>query len=202
MTSSANRYTARMSRWPAGARDRLERAALALFAEQGFAATTVPEIAARAGLTTRTFFRHFADKREVLFAGEAELPALAAQLVANAPAALAPMAVIAHGLGAVAARVGAARPEDLRMRRAVIAADEGLRERELRKFAALSEAAARAFRDRGVDPLTATLAAELAVMAFRVAVARWLDDGGEQELPEIVADTLHALRSVAADTPA
>jgi hypothetical protein len=112
------------------------------------------------------------------------------------------MAVIAHGLGAVAARVGAARPEDLRMRRAVIAADEGLRERELRKFAALSEAAARAFRDRGVDPLTATLAAELAVMAFRVAVARWLDDGGEQELPEIVADTLHALRSVAADTPA
>ncbi len=188
-----------MSRWPAGARDRLERAALALFREQGFAETTVPEIAARAGLTTRTFFRHFADKREVLFVGEAELPALAARLVADAPAALGPMAVVAHGLDVVATRVGAGRVEDLRVRRAVVAADEGLRERELRKFAALADAAGRAFRDRGVDALTATLAAELGVMAFRVAVTRWLDGGGAEGLPELVADTLAALRAVAAD---
>ncbi|GJG88914.1 hypothetical protein tb265_40950 [Gemmatimonadetes bacterium T265] len=177
----------------------MEQAALALFREQGFAGTTVPQIAARAGLTTRTFFRHFADKREVLFAGEADLPALAARLVADAPAALGPMAVVARGLDAAAARVGAGRVEDLRVRRAVVAADEGLRERELRKFAALADAGAQAFRGRGVDARTATLAAELAVLAFRVAVTRWLDDGGARGLPEVVADTLGALRAVAAD---
>ncbi len=92
-----------MGRWQPNARGRLERAAVELFAEQGFAATTVPQIAARAGLTTRTFFRHFADKREVLFAGDEELPALVARLVADAPAALGPMLVIAHGLETIAA---------------------------------------------------------------------------------------------------
>ena len=190
-----------MGRWQAGARERLEQAALALFLERGFGATTVPEIAARAGLTTRTFFRHFADKREVLFAGEADLPALAARLVADAPAALGPIAVIAHGLDAVAAVVGAGRIEDLRVRRAVIDADAGLRERELQKFAALADAAARAFRARGVDPLRASLAAALAVTAFRVAVARWLDEAGARGLAEVVAEVLGALQSVVADTP-
>ena len=77
----------------------------------------------------------------------------------------------------------------------------GLRERDLRKFAALSDAAARAFRHRGVDALTATLAAELGVMAFRVAVTRWLDDGSDRALPELVVDTLGALRSVASHAP-
>ena len=80
MTRNVNRYSRVMGRWQPGARDRLEAAALELFLEQGFAATTVPQITARAGLTTRTFFRHFADKREVLFAREAEMPALAEKI--------------------------------------------------------------------------------------------------------------------------
>lgn len=187
-----------MGRWPPGARDRLERAALELFTEQGFAEITVPQITARAGLTTRTFFRHFADKREVLFAVEEELPALVARLAADAPASLSPMMVIARGLDTVAATRFEGRHEDLRTRRDVIQADEGLRERELRKLSILSEAIQRAFRNRGVDELTAILAAQLAVTVFTVALDRWLDQDGEQPLPEIVHDTLRALRSVTA----
>jgi AcrR family transcriptional regulator len=191
-----------MGRWEPGARERLERAALELFAEQGFAATTVPQITARAGLTTRTFFRHFADKREVLFAGEENLPALVARVMAEAPAAAGPMAVTAYGLETVAASVFEGRLENLRARRAVVQADEGLRERELRKWSVLSEAVGRGFRDRGADELTAALAAEMAVTAFRLALTCWLDQDGERGLAEIVADVLGALRSVAQDQPA
>jgi AcrR family transcriptional regulator len=191
-----------MGRWEPGARERLEQAALELFAEQGFAATTVPQITARAGLTTRTFFRHFADKREVLFAGEENLPALVARVMSEAPAAAGPMAVTAYGLETVAAEVFEGRLENLRARRAVVQADEGLRERELRKWSVLSEAVSRGFRDRGADELTAALAAELAVTAFRLALTRWLDQDGERGLAEIVADVLGALRSVARDEPA
>jgi len=185
-----------VSRWQPNARGRLERAALDLFTEQGFAETTVPQITARAGLTTRTFFRHFADKREVLFAVEEELPALVARLAADAPASLGPMMVIAYGLETVAATRFEGQIEYLRTRRAVIQSDEGLRERELRKLATLSEAISQGFRNRGVDELTSTLAAQIAVTAFSVAIGRWLDQDGEQPLSELVHDTLHALQSV------
>jgi AcrR family transcriptional regulator len=188
-----------MSRWQPNASDRLERAAVELFVEQGFAETTVPQITARAGLTTRTFFRHFADKREVLFAGEEELPALVARLMADAPASLGPMMLIAQGLETVAATRFEGRLEYLRKRRAVIQADEGLRERELRKLSILSEAISRGFRDRGVDDLTSTLAAQIAVTVFSVAVSRWLDQDGEQPLSELTHDTLRAVRSLAVD---
>ncbi len=185
-----------MSRWQPNARGRLERAALDLFTEQGFAETTVPQITARAGLTTRTFFRHFADKREVLFAVEEELPALVARLMADAPASLGPMRVIAYGLETVAATRFEGQHEYLRTRRAVVQSDEGLRERELRKLATLSEAISQGFRNRGVDELTSTLAAQIAVTAFSVAISRWLDQDGDQPLSELVHDTLHALQSV------
>ena len=188
-----------MGRWKSGARERLERAALELFLEQGFAHTTVPQITARAGLTTRTFFRHFVDKREVLFAGEDAVPALVGKLMAEAPASLRPMAVIASGLRPFAEAVFEGRIESLRMRRRVIQADEGLRERELRKLATLSGAINQGFRQRGADELTATLAAELAVTAFSVSMTRWLDQDGERSLAEIVDETLHALRAIAAD---
>lgn len=91
-----------MSRWEPKARERLEQAALELFVEVGFAEATVPQITARAGLTTRTFFRHFADKREVLFAAEGELPALVARLMSEAPPDLPPLALIERGLQTVA----------------------------------------------------------------------------------------------------
>lgn len=189
-----------MSRWKPDARGRLERAAVELFTERGFAETTVPQIAAHAGLTTRTFFRHFADKREVLFAVEEELPALVARLMADAPAALGPMLVIAHGLETVAATRFEGQLAYMRTRRAIIQTDEGLRERELRKLVVLSDAIERGFRGRGVDALTAILAAQLAVTVFSVALDCWLDRQGERSLAELVRDTLRALRAVAADT--
>ncbi len=188
-----------MSRWQPNARDRLERAAVELFIEQGFAETTVPQITARAGLTTRTFFRHFADKREVLFARDEELPALVVRLAADAPASLSPMMLIAYALETVAATRLEGQRAYLRTRHAVIQADEGLRERELRKLSALSDAISQGFRDRGVDELTSILAAQLAVTVFSVTISRWLDQDGEQPLSDLVHDTLRALRSVAAD---
>ncbi len=191
-----------MSRWQPNARDRLERAAVELFIEQGFAETTVPQITARAGLTTRTFFRHFADKREALFARDDELPALVARLAADAPASLSPMMLIAYALETVAATRLEGQRAYLRARRTVIQADEGLRERELRKLSALSDAISRGFRNRGVDELTSILAAQLAVTVFSVTISRWLDQDGAHPLSDLVHDTLRALRSVTADPAA
>ncbi len=202
MTCHVLTYADRVSRWQPGARGRLERAALELFVEQGFAETTVAQITARAGLTTRTFFRHFADKREVLFAYEEELPALVARVMADAPAAHGPMRLIADGLGVIAATRFEGQVEQLRTLRAIVQSDDGLRERELRKLAVLSEAIVLGFRDRGHDELTSTLAAHTAVTVFSVAVRRWLDQDGEQPLTELVHDTLRALLAVTADVGA
>jgi AcrR family transcriptional regulator len=191
-----------MSRWQPGARERLERAALDLFTEQGFAETTVPQITERAGLTTRTFFRHFADKREVLFAGEEHLPDLVARVTAEAPAELGPLDVIVYGLGKAAETLFTDdRLAFLRARRAVIAADEGLRERELRKLDAVTEAMRGAFRERGADDLTAALAARTGVTIFTTAIGRWIDGNGNPPLPESVKQTLAAFREVTGDEP-
>jgi AcrR family transcriptional regulator len=183
-----------VSRWRPDARERLKLAALELFAEQGFAATTVPEITARAGLTTRTFFRHFADKREVLFADDAEVPAFAAQLMAEAPASAEPMTLILEGLRTVAETRFEPRKAALRERRALVGSDEGLRERELRKRAALSEAVRAGFLARGLDSARAALLAETCVTLMTVAVAEWLDRDDDRKLYDIMLDALAALR--------
>src|SRR6188508_1594363 len=115
-----------MSRWQPDARGRLERAAVELFLSQGFSVTTVPEIADRAGLTTRTFFRHFTDKREVLFGAEAELPDVVAGVLADAPDALTPLELVEFGLTRVAAARFDGLREFLRMRRSIIVTDVGL----------------------------------------------------------------------------
>jgi AcrR family transcriptional regulator len=184
-----------MSRWQPGARERLEQAALDLFLEQGFTETTVPQITARAGLTTRTFFRHFADKREVLFAGEESVPELVAAFMAEAPPSLGPMELITEGLAPAAAEIFKGRSLDyLLRRRTAIDAEPALHERELRKSSLMSEALEQGFRDRGVDDLTARLAAEIAVTTFRIAVTRWLNQHGDPDLPATVNQTLAAMR--------
>lgn len=188
-----------MGRWQPDARERLERAALALFEQQGFAATTVPQITHTAGLTTRTFFRHFADKRDVLFAGEEHVAGLVAELMAAAPAPLSPMALISQGLHALAALAFEGRLEQLRTRRLIIDTDDGLRERELRKLAALSEVIVAGFRDRGVDELTCLVAAHIGVAAFHLSVTRWLDQDGARPLGTFIDETLRTVRSVTAD---
>ncbi len=197
MTRHAVIYTSTVSRWEPNARDRLERAALELFTEQGFADTSVPQITARAGLTTRTFFRHFADKREVLFAGEDDLPVLVATMMADAPGEFDPMTLIEQGLQTVAVTLFDGRRDALLARKAIIQSDESLRERELRKISALSEAIKAGFVSRGVDDLTATLTAEISMTVFSVSLQRWLGHDSDRSLTHILHDTLRALRAVA-----
>lgn len=188
-----------MSRWQPDARERLEKAALELFVEQGFSETTVPQITARAGLTTRTFFRHFADKREALFADETDVPALASRMIAEAPASLSPMEIIDGGLEAVAAAQFSGGVEQFITRKLVIESDDGLREREMRKLSALSDALRQGFLDRGVDELTASLVAHTTVTVFTVSIGLWLAQKGTTPLPEILHSTLDRLRAIMVD---
>lgn len=193
-------YDEGVARWQPDARGRLEQAALELFVEQGFAGTTVPQITARAGLTTRTFFRHFTDKREVLFGIEQELPALVAQLMADAPATWTPLQLIDQGLAVVASTWFEGHLDHLQTHRAVVASDASLGERSLQKQAILSAAVRRGFQERGLDELTSTLAAHLAVTVLDVAVDRWLDSDGAVPLGDLVHDTLLALRGLVGDS--
>jgi AcrR family transcriptional regulator len=182
-----------MGRWRPDARERLRQAALELFAEQGFAATTVPEITARAGLTTRTFFRHFADKREVIFGGD-EIPAMATRLIADAPLGLEPAAVITAGLKTVAETRFEGRRAEVRLNRELIRSDPGLGERDLRKRADLAAAIRAGFIDRGVAAATAALLAETTVTVLYVALDEWLDGGDERTLFEIMLGTFESLQ--------
>ncbi|MEU7871884.1 TetR family transcriptional regulator [Dactylosporangium sp. NPDC049140] len=183
-----------MARWQPDARERLRQAALELFAEQGFAATTVPAITARAGLTTRTFFRYFADKREVLFADEA-ISAFAGQLMAAAPAAGDPLTTLLEGLRTVADAQFEGRKPALRQRRSIVESDPGLRERDLHKRAALAEVVRDGFRARGLEPTRAALLAETSVTLMYVSVTEWLDRDDDRRLYDIIEASLATLRA-------
>jgi AcrR family transcriptional regulator len=186
-----------MARWEPDSRGRLRQAALDLYGERGFEHTTVAEIAKRAGVTERTFFRHFADKREVLFAGSEELEHAMVAAVARAPASAAPLDAIARGLDAAGAVLPRSR-EFARQRYAVIAANAGLRERELSKFASLSGALAEALRGRGLEEPAASLTAEIGIAVFRNAFERWIDEDNEQDFPAVVRDALQQVSALAA----
>lgn len=153
----------------------LQQAALELFRERGYNQTTAAEIAARAGVTERTFFRHFADKRDILFDREASVQAALTEAIASAPAELAPMQVLLlafHRMEAIY--------EDNRSfsepRQAIIAATPALRERELTKIASMIVVLASALEQRGVDAKLSTLAAQVGTAAFNYALMEWLDD--------------------------
>ncbi|QUQ65790.1 TetR/AcrR family transcriptional regulator [Kutzneria sp. CA-103260] len=180
-----------MSRWEPNARTRLERASLELFVERGYDNTTVAEIAERAGLTKRTFFRHFADKREVLFGGQEILSRLFTEAIAGAPASATPLETIAAALAAVAPIFNLDRFELVLRRQEVIAAHTDLQERELLKAATLTAVMAEGFRARGLADLAAGVAAELGQLAFRTAFFRWVASGGREFVhiaKEVVAD--------------
>lgn len=192
-----NIISVEMSRWEPNARDRLARAALDLYAERGFEQTTVAEIAKRAGLTERTFFRHFADKREVLFSGGVELQETMVGGVLGAHASAAPIDAVAAGLVAGAATLQERRGFAFK-RAGVIAASAELQERELIKLATLASALSDALRQRGVGEPTASLTAQAGIAVFHVAFARWVDEGNELELPALIRDSLDELRAVTA----
>jgi AcrR family transcriptional regulator len=186
-----------MGRWEPNARGRLEQAALELFIERGFEQTTVTEIARRAGLTQRTFFRHFADKREVLFWGQGALQELFVSTVASAPDSAAPLDAVAAALEAAGA-VLQERHESARQRQAIINANAELRERELIKLAALASAIAGALRQRGVSDPTASLTAEAGIAVFKIAFERWVNGTGQPDLPKVIRESLDELRAVTA----
>ncbi len=186
-----------MGRWQPDARGRLAQAAFALYRERGFEQTTVAEIAERAGLTERTFFRHFADKREVLFAGAQALQELLVRTVAEAPAALTPIEAASAGLEAAGAFIQ--EGEGLaQQRQAIIAGSAELQERELIKLASLASALAVALRGRGVEEPAASLTAEAGIAVFKVAFESWVQGDAEQDLPQRIRESLDELQAVTA----
>jgi AcrR family transcriptional regulator len=186
-----------MGRWEPNARGRLVQAAFALYSERGFEQTTVAEIAKRAGLTERTFFRHFADKREVLFAGADALRELLISTVADAPASLAPIDAAAAGLEAAGALIQEGG-ELAQQRQAIITASVELRERELIKLASLASALTDALRGRGVEDPTASLTAEAGIAVFKVAFERWVEETDRQDFPRLIRESLDGLKAITA----
>ena len=188
-----------MVRWEPDSRSRLEQAAMALYAERGFDDTTVAQISERAGLTERTFFRHFRDKREVLFGGAGALQDLLVGAVADAPPSATPIDAVARALDAVGA-VFADRREFARVRQAIIGGSAELQERELIKLATLSAAVADALRARGVGDPAAGLTGEVAVAVFKVAFEQWVVGTERRDLAQLMRDGLDELKSVTADS--
>jgi AcrR family transcriptional regulator len=197
MSATVNTTMEVMGRWQPDSRGRLQEAALALFAERGFDQATAADVAARAGLTERTFFRHFADKREVLFGGSDLLRERIVTGVAGAPEASRPLDAVAAGLDAAAAMLGEFRRDLSRQRQAVIAANPELRERELAKLADYATGVAAALRRRGVGELQATIAAEAGMTVLRVALERWASEQDDRDLTSVMQDSMAELRAVA-----
>jgi AcrR family transcriptional regulator len=197
MTVAAIKYDLGMGRWEPNARGRLEQAAMELYLERGFEQTTVAEIAKRAGLTERTFFRHFSDKREVLFWGSAALQEHLVSAVASAPDSAAPIDAIAAAVG-VAGVLLQERREAARQRQAIIAANTELQERELIKLASLASALAGALRQRGVGEPAASLTAEAGIAVFKIAFGLWVGGDSEQDLPRLIQESLDELKAVTA----
>src|ERR1700728_3135995 len=187
-----------MGRWQPDSRGRLQEAALDLYSERGFDQTTAAQIAARAGLTERTFFRHFADKREVLFGGSALLQERILAGVAGAPPDSGALDAVACGLAAAAAMLGEFRRDLSCKRQAVIAANPELRERELAKLADYASAVADALRRRGGSEPRAPFAAEAGMAVLRVAIQRWASGDDRRDLAAIMGDSVAEFRSVAA----
>jgi AcrR family transcriptional regulator len=186
-----------MTRWQPDARGRLRQAALELYGERGYDEVTVAEIAERAGLTERTFYRHFADKREVVFSGEVHRVLVSA--LANATASMTPIAAITAALDAAGAVLDERR-ELTRRRQEVIAANPRLQQREQIKYGMLADDLAEGLRARGVEPSPARLAADAGVAVFRAAFDRWIEEGEERDFALLVRDALGEL--VAVITPA
>ncbi|MEU9189413.1 TetR family transcriptional regulator [Streptomyces sp. NPDC048484] len=185
-----------MGRWEPNARGRLEQAALDLYSERGFEQTTAAQIAQRAGLTERTFFRHYADKREVLFGGASQLEEAFVAALAATPVTAAPIDAMASTLETIATFF-LERHEFARQRQAVIMASAELRERELIKLASLAAALAATLRRRGVQEPAASLTAEAGIAVFKIGFERWVGENGERALAEFLRESLDELKVVA-----
>jgi AcrR family transcriptional regulator len=187
-----------MGRWEPDAGGRFRAAAMELFVERGYEETTVADIAERAGLTSRTFFRYFVDKREVLFNGSARLQQTMVDALKDAPAQATAIEAIAAALEATADFFADNR-EFARQRSSVIAANAELHERELIKFATLSAALAEGLLSRGVTEPDASLAAEAGIAVFRIAFGLWVGESERRSFSEIVSESLARLGALMAN---
>jgi AcrR family transcriptional regulator len=186
-----------MVRWQPGTRERLQEAALELFARRGYEQTTAAEIAQSVGLTERTFFRHFSDKREVLFQGQDLLLDAFLAGMAAAPDDATPMELIGTALESVAAFFPDERRDRSRLRQSVIDQHPALQERERHKLSTLATAIGDALRARGIAEPAATLAAESAITVFSVSFAQWIREGEERSMADIERAVLGELRDLA-----
>jgi len=188
-----------MARWQPGATERLVAAAVDLFTEQGYDATTVTQIAERAGVTKSTFFRHFSDKREVLVAGQETLSRLLAEGIAEAPASATPLQAVAAGLERASSVMGPANRELGARLKAAVAASTELQERDALKSVGLAAAMTAALVARGVPEPTAHLAGELGVLAFKRGYARWCESRRD-DAEGLASHALAALEDLRAAT--
>ncbi|MGD0675075.1 MAG: TetR family transcriptional regulator [Polyangiaceae bacterium] len=189
-----------MARWEPDARGRLEKAAMELFEERGYVRTTVEEIAARAGLTERTFFRYFADKREVLFSGSKELEKSIVDGIEGAPREASALEAVVAAFEAAGAELQERR--DIRFVRArykLVTNHSEVQERELIKLASLALAVARALRARGVPEPAATLAAEVGIAVFKTGFERWVNGSKPRDLAAHIRAAVDAIKAVAAE---
>lgn len=192
-----------MARWEPDARGRLEKAAMELFQERGYARTTVQEIAARAGLTERTFFRYFTDKREVLFSGSKDLEKAIVDIIASAPDGTPPLDVVATAFEAAGATLQERRNFSyVRARHALVIAHAELQERELIKLASLASAVTKALHARYVAEPGASLAAEAGIAVFKVGFERWVTGKKPRDLAEHIRAAMGALKAITAGTRA
>ena len=187
-----------MVRWQPGAPERLQQAALELFAARGYEQTTATEIAHAVGLTERTFFRHFSDKREVLFYGQQLLTEAFLAGVDEAPPEATPVELVISALRAASTFFPDERRPHSRTRQSVIDQNPALQERESHKLASLGGQLADALRARGVDDLTADIAARAAVMAFGVAFIHWIREGEQRSFHDITVEVLGELAAITA----
>jgi AcrR family transcriptional regulator len=187
-----------MVRWEPGAAERLQKAALELFATRGFEQTTTMEIAESVGLTERTFFRHFSDKREVLFHGQQLLVDAFLAGVDSAPPDASPLEIAASALQSATSFFPDERRAHSRTRQSVIDQNPALRERERHKLASIATTVADALRRRGIGEVAATLAAESGATVFSIAFAQWIREDEQRSLTGIAAEVLRELLTLTA----
>jgi AcrR family transcriptional regulator len=190
-----------VSRWEPGASERIAAAAIELFTDRGFENTTAEAIAERAGVTRRTFFRYFADKRDVLFGEYSMLAEVTAGVVAAAPTGSSAVDVLSIGLHRLADDVFAGQRDHMRILRRIIVTDESLREREQHKNALIADAGERAFIARGFAPSDARLAAGLGVLVLSAALDQWIEDD-TSDLGDIADAVLSSVASLTRASPA
>jgi AcrR family transcriptional regulator len=189
-----------MARWETGAQERLAKAAYELYLERGYEKVTVAEIATRAGLTKRTFFRYFADKREVLFSGAAAFQQQVVSSVLEAPVGIAPVDAVIAALS-IGGTSLAALGELARQRQRLIDTSTDLQEREMIKMASLTDAIGGALRERGISEPVPTLTAQAGVAVFKIAFERWAGREGTVEFPPLLYQALAELRAAVGPVP-